>query len=174
MIVEPASVNELDEICSLMISAFKTVSPQGQDVSGEAESVLVRRLVNAGDVLFSLVVKSNRILGSVFVSRLRLVPDAGLHCAGIAPLAVLPAYQSKGIGTALMQAVIKKSRQEKLDALFLLGDPAYYQRFGFTVSSLANDYSTNHFQELAFTEGCLSKLKCRAEYAAAFSEPVVA
>lgn len=174
MIVEPASVNELDEICSLMISAFKTVSPQGQDVSGEAESVLVRRLKNDGDVLFSLVAKSDRILGSVFVSRLSLVPDAGLHCAGIAPLAVLPAYQSKGIGTALMQAVIKKSRQEKLDALFLLGDPAYYQRFGFTVSSIANDYSTTHFQELAFTEGCLSKLKCRAEYAAAFSEPVVA
>ncbi len=173
MIVEPASAIELDEICSLMASAFKTGAPEALEVGGEAETVLVRRLKNDGDVLFSLVAKSDRILGSVFVSRLSLVPDAGLHCAGIAPLAVLPAYQSRGIGTALMQAAINKGRQEKLDALFLLGDPAYYKRFGFTLSSIANDYSTTHFQELALTEGCLSKLECRAEYAAAFSVPAV-
>ena len=73
----------------------------------------------------------------------------------------------------MMQAAIKKGRQEKLDALFLLGDPAYYQQFGFTVSSLANDYSTTHFQELALSKGCLSNINCRAEYAAAFSEPAV-
>lgn len=173
MMVEPAPAIELEEICSLMASAFKIGALRALEVSGEAESVLVRRLVNDGDVLFSLVAKSERILGSVFVSPLRLVTDVGLHCAGIAPLAVLPAYQSRGVGTALMQAAIKKGRQEKLDALFLLGDPAYYQRFGFTVSSLANEYSTIHFQELVLSKGCLSNINCRAEYAAAFSEPAV-
>jgi putative acetyltransferase len=171
--VEPASAKDLEEICRLMDSAFETLAPHGHEISSEAESRLVRGLINDGDVLFSLVARSDLILGSVFVSRLRLVPDVGLRCAGIAPLAVLPKFQSSGIGTLLMQAAIRLSRKKKLDALFLLGDPAYYKRFGFTVSRIGSEYSSSHFQELALTEGCLSQLSCRAEYAAAFSEPPV-
>jgi putative acetyltransferase len=171
--VESASAKDLEEICRLMDSAFETAPPHGHEISSQAASRLVRGLINDGDVLFSLVARSELILGSVFVSRFSLVPDAGLRCAGIAPLTVLPKFQSSGIGMLLMQAAIRLSSKNNLDALFLLGGPAYYKRFGFTVSRIGNDYGSGHFQELALTEGCLSQLSCRRQYTAAFSEPAV-
>ena len=56
----------------------------------------------------------------------------------------------------------------EIDALFLLGDPDYYNRFGFTVSKIKNDYSVEHFQELELNKGCLAKVKSTVKYACAF------
>jgi putative acetyltransferase len=50
---------------------------------------------------------------------------------GVAPLSVAPERQGVGIGSALMQAVIEHARARERPLLLLLGDPAYYERFGF-------------------------------------------
>ena len=67
-----------------------------------------------------------------------------------------------------MTEAIHESKKKGMDALFLLGDPNYYKRFGFIVSKLKNDYSAEHFQELELTEGCLVNVKSKITYANAF------
>ena len=85
--------------------------------------------------------------------------DVGLSCGQVSPLSVLPEYQSKGIGSSLMQAVIEKSKEKGLDALFLLGDPKYYQLFGFTPSNVRSAYGpSDFFQELEIKTNCLEYL----------------
>ncbi len=55
-----------------------------------------------------------------------------------------------------------------IDALFILGDPNYYQRFGFVISTLKSDYNVENFQELELTEDCLENIKSKVTYADAF------
>ena len=50
----------------------------------------------------------------------------------LGPLAVDPDYQSRGIGRALMLLSLDKARALGHQAVILVGDPAYYQRFGFS------------------------------------------
>ena len=95
-------------------------------------------------------------------------PDVGLFCGGVAPVSVLPDQQSSGVGSKLMTAAINESKKMGIDALFLLGDPNYYKRFGFIVSTLKNDYSVENFQELELTKNCLVNIKSKVTYANAF------
>ena len=151
--------SDLEEVFNLIHSSF----------SNKAESDLVKQLISDGDVLINLVVElSDTIIGNVVVSQITMEPDIGLFCGGVAPLSVLPDQQSSGVGSRLMEEAINESRKLGIDALFLLGNPNYYKRFGFTVSKLKNDYSLEHFQELELTEGCLVNIKSKVAYANAF------
>jgi predicted N-acetyltransferase YhbS len=49
----------------------------------------------------------------------------------LAPLAVLPAFQGKGIGSALINEGLELLRESGVDLVFVLGHPAYYPRCGF-------------------------------------------
>jgi putative acetyltransferase len=56
---------------------------------------------------------------------------AGFPVAAVAPLAVVPAHQSVGMGSALMTEILERAEAMGLPMLVLLGDPEYYGRFGF-------------------------------------------
>jgi putative acetyltransferase len=58
----------------------------------------------------------------------------GSPVIGVAPLAVSPSHQGAGIGGALMVELIRRAEDLELPLLVLLGDPAYYERFGFEPS----------------------------------------
>ncbi len=151
--------SDFEEVFNLIHSAF----------SKKAESDLVKQLISDGDVLINLVVElSDTIVGNVVVSPITMEPDMGLFCGAVGPLSVLPDFQSSGIGSQLMQETIKKSKEMKMDALFLLGDPNYYKKFNFNVSNLESGYNPKHFQELELTKGCLINLKSKVTYANAF------
>ena len=47
------------------------------------------------------------------------------------PLSVLPEYQKKGVGTALMRCTLKKAAKLGYGAVIFFGHPTYYPRFGF-------------------------------------------
>lgn len=51
--------------------------------------------------------------------------------AGVAPVCVAPAHQGLGVGRALMGALVRGAEELHWPLLVLLGDPAYYARFGF-------------------------------------------
>ena len=67
-----------------------------------------------------------------------------------------------------MKEAIKESERIGIDVLFLLGNPNYYKRFGFIISSLDSDYDAEYFQHLELNKGCLTNLKSKATYANAF------
>lgn len=114
------------------------------------QSLLFDELLKDGHDVISLVaVEASEIIGHVLVSPVFLKPDTGWVCAQISPLSVHPNFQSKGIGSALMEAVIAKAIEKGLDALFLLGNPNYYRRFGFVASKVHSAYGPSiYFQEL--------------------------
>ena len=101
------------------------------------EANLVEALRSSTEPHISLVAEDDgRILGHIFFSPVEIEPSGeppGL--AGLAPVAVDPAHQGLGIGAALIRAGLERCRELGWQAVFLVGDPAYYSRFGFVLAS---------------------------------------
>ncbi|MEA3041970.1 MAG: putative acetyltransferase, partial [Sphingomonadales bacterium] len=118
-----------------------------------AEAELVERLhADAGAAIALVAEVEARIVGHVLFSRMA----APFRALGLGPVSVLPPRQRSGIGSALVRAGLVRARQEGWDAVFVLGDPAYYGRFGFTVEAAAPflcAYSGPHFMALALGGG---------------------
>ena len=160
MIIRETLPADYDDISHCIFSAFQN----------DGEVALVQQLRAGNDVMIELVAEeAGSIVGHVVVSSLSLNPGLGLRCGGVAPLSVLPSYQSTGIGSQLMETVIDKSRGSGLDAIFLLGDPSYYQRFGFEITDITSDYPAEFFQVFELTAQCLNNVSAKANYANAFS-----
>ena len=167
LIIRDAINEDIDSIYEVVSLAFQ----EEQNVrDGEIiQARLVKELIQDNDDVVNLVAEDSVIVGHVFVSPVTLEPDAGLSCGQVSPLSVLPEFQSKGIGSSLMQAVIEKSMNEGLDALFLLGDPNYYQKFGFEASTIKSAYGpSEYFQELELKVNCLESLNVHIHLAPAF------
>ncbi len=117
-----------------------------------AEADLVDALDASGFAKISLVAgDAGRVIGHVMLSRLTSPPRA----LALAPLAVLPSHQRSGIGTALVRAAIEIARKHGESAIFVLGDPAFYGRFGFSVEAarpFPSPYAGEHFMALMLTD----------------------
>lgn len=131
------------------------------------EADLVEQLRHDGDAAISLVAEADGVLsGHVLLSPMT-APFAAL---GLAPLSVLPAHQRQGVGNALMHAAIDAARATGAAAIFLLGDPAYYRRFGFSTEAakpFASPYAGPHFMALPLVDP-LPATHGAVAYAAAF------
>lgn len=153
---------DIDAIHAVVAAAFPT----------DSEAKLVDQIRVDGDVLISLVATvDNTVVGHVLVSPILINTQPPGRFAGLAPLSVQPDYQSQGIGGKLMQAAIANARELGIDALFLLGNPAYYARFGFTKSHVGNEYgATDAFMQLELSDGALVGVKGVAQYVDAFRD----
>jgi putative acetyltransferase len=100
----------------------------------KAEAELVDRLLSDGDAVLSLVaVEAKVVLGHVLFSRM----TAPFRALGLAPVSVGPTRQREGIGAALIRAGLARAEENGEEAVFVLGDPAYYGRFGFDAAAVA-------------------------------------
>ena len=140
------------------------------------EARLVARLRQEAPACVSLVAESaGRVIGHVFFSPVTIEGDRpGVPAGGLAPVSVLPEEQGRGAGGALIRAGIEASRALGWRLLFVLGNPAYYRRFGFQLAaSHALHYESHAFdgafqvQELA--PGALARVKGFVRYPAAFA-----
>ena len=92
---------------------------------------LVSDLLGHPGLVTSLVATlDSQIAGHVIFTRCGLVDD-GVNASLLAPLAVAPARQGHGIGSALVRAGLQRLRDAGVACVYVLGDPAFYQRFGF-------------------------------------------
>jgi putative acetyltransferase len=100
--------------------------------SGGNEAEIVRRLRDERELEASYVAATpaGEIVGHVAFSPVLI---DGRECAwyGLGPVAVLPAWQRRGIGAALVEAGLGRLRHIDAAGCVVLGDPAYYARFGF-------------------------------------------
>src|SRR5262245_32841824 len=100
---------------------------------GRAEADLVDKLRANGRFAISLVAAQGRaVVGHVLLTDVALAGNnLVLRGAGLAPLAVRPTFQRRGIGTLLMRSALDRAGRAAYTFVCLLGDPAYYRRFGF-------------------------------------------
>ncbi len=97
------------------------------------EADLVDTLRKRGKFTLSLVaIQDNRVVGHILFSPVavqskRKTPKA----VGLAPVAVLPPYQQQGIGSKLVRTGLEECARAGHELVVVIGDPAYYRRFGF-------------------------------------------
>src|ERR1039457_4717229 len=123
------------------------------------EADLVDSLRTTGVVLVSLVAEvDQRIVGHILFSRMSIETTSGSGpAAALAPMAVLPGYQGRGIGARLIR--------HGLD-LF-----DYYPRFGFsseTARHLESPFRPEAFMAMELRSGALDGIRGRVRYPAAF------
>jgi putative acetyltransferase len=113
------------------ISRLITAAFLEAEHSGGNEAAIVDSLRRAGTLAVSLVATEHRrIVGHVAFSPVT-VDGRSDGWFGLGPVAVEPALQGKGIGRALIEAGIAELRERGSKGCVVLGDPAYYRRFGF-------------------------------------------
>ena len=165
MRLRPAVRSDSSDIRAVHLRAFPT----------KAEADLVERLVGDGEALISIVALEDReIVGHILFSRMDVEADGrALHALGLAPLAVVPQSQGRGIGSALIEAGIAEARRMGADMIFVVGDTEFYGRFGFegeTALPFVSPYAGHHFQALLLNQDVGSVRRGTASYARAFDE----
>jgi putative acetyltransferase len=137
------------------------------------EADLVDRLRADAAPTLSLVAESDaRVVGHVFFSPVSIEGHPGLAVSGLAPLAVDPAAQGRGVGTALVRAGLRACARHHWRAGFVLGDPGYYARFGFGPAAPRGfHYQPGHdaaFQLIELAAEALAGCSGRVHYHEAF------
>lgn len=135
---------------------------------GSDEAELVARLRADGSYEIALVaVVEGGIVGHVMFSPM----TAPFRALGLAPLAVASAYQGHGVGSRLVNEGLERARARRWEGVFVLGDPAYYRRFGFDpglAKGFASVYAGPHLMAMALG-GELPASSGEVRYASAFA-----
>jgi putative acetyltransferase len=119
MRIRPETTDDHEAIHRVVIEAF----------GRRHEADLVSALRISGDLEVSLVaVEGGTICGHVALSRMKS-PERSL---ALAPIAVSPGAQRHGTGSALVREALSTARRLGHDLVFVVGEPRFYQRFGFS------------------------------------------
>jgi putative acetyltransferase len=143
----------------------------------EEEAHLVEAIRASPDAIpeLSLVAVINgKIVGHILFSPIVIDTVAGpLPAISLAPLAVLPGYQHRGIGSALVRWGLEACRQLGHRIVIVLGHPKYYPRFGFS-TELAKDLGCPYgevgeaWMALELQPGALTDVRGVVRYPPAF------
>ncbi len=142
----------------------------------DAEATLVDRLREEARIVSSVVAEiGNEIVGNAIFSRISVsTSDGRIDALALAPVAVLPQYQRQGVGSRIIQHGVRASARHGYAAIFVLGDPSYYSRFGFS-SDIARRVSSPYskagaaWMALEIKPASLSDGHAHATYPEAFS-----
>jgi putative acetyltransferase len=156
------------------VAGVRAVNLAAFDTAVEADLVEALR-VQCGDSAISLVaVDDEAIVGHILFSPMTALSSPGAPLMGLAPMAVVPARQREGIGSALVREGLAACRQRAIQAVFVLGHAAYYPRFDFVPASrfgIACEYEVpdDVFMALELVPGALGASSGTVRYHEAFA-----
>ena len=160
-----ARAEHTEQIAAVTLAAFER-----QFGSGKGEAALITALRADGDVVVEMAaLEEGEVVGHILFSRMRSIPERSV--AALAPVSVRIDRQRIGIGMALIRAGLQTCRARGIQAVLVLGDPNYYERFGFSADlakPLTCAYAGPHLQALELEPGALSGVK-QIVYAGAFA-----
>ena len=142
-------------------------------VSGD-EANLVNALREQARPVVSLVaVENGAVVGHIMFSPVKLSGHSELLIMGLAPMAVAPEHQRKGIGSALVNTGVEQCKKLGYGAVVVLGHPEYYPRFGFSPAacfciSCEYDVPEEVFMAIELQPGFLDEVPGKVKYHAAF------
>jgi putative acetyltransferase len=110
---------------------------------GEARLVAALRPTHAWLPEFSVVAEENgRLVAFALLSRVMIGDEEGL---ALGPVAVAPERQREGLGTTVVREALRRATEARERLVLVLGDPAYYRRFGFVPAApygITSDWSS--------------------------------
>jgi putative acetyltransferase len=166
MLIRAEEPRDWAAVHAVNVAAFETA----------AEANLVDALREHAQPLVSLVAEDNgAIVGQIMFSPVSLSGHPALKIMGLAPMAVAPEHQRKGVGSALVRAGLERCTQLGCGAVVVLGHPDYYPRFGFWPSTrfaIGCEYEVPEdvFMVVELQAGFLRGASGQARYHAAFRD----
>ncbi len=123
LVIRPETPEDIDSIRQVNERAF----------GRENESRLIEKLRDNGVLTISLVaVQDGEIVGHIAFSPAKVESEpSDFEAISLGPIAVLPTFQRKGIGSELVRAGLEECRRLGQEIVVLVGHPDYYPRFGF-------------------------------------------
>lgn len=125
LVIKPTSAAELNALCEVERLAFGSTE----------EALLVENLLNdptAKPAVSLLGWVDNKAVGHILFTRCSITGSTENPMSYIlAPLAVIPEFQNRGIGGALIKEGLKILKELSCQLVFVLGHKNYYPRFGF-------------------------------------------
>ena len=167
--IRTEKVSDIEEVSRVIEAAFDT----------EAEARLVENLRDQGALTFSLLAEdktSGQLLAHLALSLVLIEnQNRSWQALGLAPISVLPEFQNKGLGSALIYYWFEHYADDFYNAVVLLGEAEYYQRFGFKQASDFGlkwefDCLEDAFMAKEIKKGFLEKASGTVFYHSAFSE----
>lgn len=140
------------------------------------EAHLVDSLREEAHPVVSLVAEGeDGVVGHILFSPVVLPGHPELRILGLAPMAVLPKHQRRGVGSALVRSGLEECRKLGAGAVVVLGHPEYYPRFGFVPASRFGlsckyDAPEEAFMALELVPGHLAGASGEVRYHPAFDE----
>lgn len=126
--------DDISTIEAVTIAAFADAAH-----TSRTEQFIVRALRMSGQLMLSLVAeKQGKIVGHIALSPVTITDDLGHEASGwygLGPISVVPPEQGQGIGSLLIEQALAELRTHQAAGCVVLGDPAYYTRFGFQCHS---------------------------------------
>ncbi|MDQ1316321.1 MAG: putative acetyltransferase [Pseudomonadota bacterium] len=117
---------DVGAIAEVTAAAFKTLA-----ISNQTEHFIIAALRAAKALAISLVAEvDGRVVGHIAFSPVT-ISDGSSDWYGLGPVSVLPEYQRRGIGSALIQEGLSRLKNLGARGCCLVGHPGYYGRFGF-------------------------------------------
>jgi putative acetyltransferase len=159
------------------IDAIRLVNIQAFDRTEEAD-VIDKLRENCSDLLSLVAVRQNEIVGhTLFSPAIVEGEDRTTRGMGLAPVAVRPDCQRRGIGSELIRAGIAELKSRRCPLVIVLGHPQYYPRFGFERASLYGIRSEWQVPDEAFMILILNESETRkiagvAKYRPEFAETI--
>jgi len=126
MIIRNEKKSDIDVISEVTIEAFKNC-PHGN----HTEQFIISALRAANALAISLVAEiEGKVVGHIAFSPVTI---SGRSCDwyGLGPVSVLPGFQKQGIGKSLINKGLNLLKASGAKGCVLVGDPGYYERFGF-------------------------------------------
>jgi len=161
--VRPETGADAEAIRAVHLAAFPT----------SAEADLVARLSEDRDNEISLVAEqAGEIVGHVVLSRMSVTSGSrAVRALGLGPVGVRPGTQGSGVGSKLIRSALAIAGTLGEEVVFVLGEPDYYRRFGFsaaTAAPFASPYAGPYFMALWLRSDPAPPIHGMAAYAPAF------
>jgi putative acetyltransferase len=136
---------------------------------GEDEPRLVDALREGGYARISLVAEERgQVVGHILFSALPIAtPQGYIEVLALAPLAVIPSQQRRGIGSNLVTEALRACRDAGHRAVIVVGHPEFYCRFGFSAErarQLRSPFSGQASMALELVPGALEAVEGNVLY----------
>ena len=130
MTIRPERQSDFDGLYELIKTAFQTAKTPPSDEEGYAAGLRKSERYIPGLAL--VIEEKGKLIGQVMLTKTYIDTGAEkIEALLLGPVSVLLEHRNKGIGAGLINEALKRAKALGHGAVFLCGDPAYYNRFGF-------------------------------------------